>query len=44
MVGQGAGSRDRGLTAKENEGMFWSEGNVLYLTCVGGCMTIHLSK
>lgn len=41
---QGPGSRERGLTAKENEGMFWNNGHVVYLVCVGGYMTIHLSK
>lgn len=40
---QGAGSRERGLTVKENEEIFWNDGNV-YLVCVGGHMIIHLSN
>lgn len=41
---QGAGSREEESIAKGNEGIFWCGGNVLYLVCVRGCMTVCLSK
>lgn len=40
----GAGSLEKGLALKRNNGVFWSDEDVVYLFCIGGCMIMHLSK